>query len=448
MGALKPPSAGWLSGRMVVAFCALTLVFDGYDISVYGVTIPAMLGYAPWGLGAAELGVIGSVALVGMLLGALLCGVATDLLGRKLMLIVSTGWFSICMIFCAVAPTSEIFGLFRFLAGLGLGGVMPTAVALAVEFAPRHRRSLVNMILGIGTALGTLIAALLGIAVIEAFGFRPMYLFGAVALLVLPVFWFGLPESVEYLTSRGRIEEAGIVARRYRIEVRGIEVTSADVPPAGRGRVSLRVLRSRALLGALAVFGAAWFSVQLFIYGLNTWLPQLMRMAGYPLGSALSFFATMYVGAMIGGLGLAWCADRTSPRTMALLGFGAGGCALLILGAAPATPIVYLAVALAGVGSVGTAAMLNAFAAPWFPAAVRASALGIYMGVGRLGSILGPVTGGWIIASGLPVSATFYALMIPTALGIVAVLLSPRTRSYGETTDTASPATSGTPATP
>jgi AAHS family benzoate transporter-like MFS transporter len=427
---------------MVVAVCALTVVFDGYDISVFGTTIPALLAYKPWGLDAAELGVIGSVGLVGMLVGALLCGVATDVLGRKLMVVVSSGWFSICMIFCALAPTSGTFTLFRFLAGIGLGGVMPTVVALATEFAPRHRRSVVNMILAGATSVGTMIVALLGIVVIDNIGFRPMYLLGAVALVVVPLAWFGLPESVQYLTAKGRIEEAESVGRRY-----GIEVTPA-VAPAGRRRVSLRVLGSRAVLGALAAFGAACVFVQLFVYGLNTWLPQLMKMAGYPLGSALSLFAVMYLGAVIGGLGLALWADRTRPRTMALLGFGIGACALLILATAPPTPIMYVGVVLAGIGSIGTVAMLNAFVATWFPAALRASALGAYLGMGRLGSILGPLGGGWIIAAGLPVSTTFYALMIPTVLGIVAVLLSPRTPTYAGMTDTATSATPATPATP
>ena len=412
---------------MVVALCALVLAFDGYDISVFGTTIPALLHYAPWGLDAAELGVIGSVALVGMLIGALLCGVATDLLGRKLMLIFSLSWFSICMVLCGIASSSEMFTLFRFLAGIGLGGVMPTVVALATEFAPSHRRSVVNMFLGIGTAIGTMVVALLGIVVISSMGFRPMYIFGAVALLVVPIAWFGLPESVAYLVSKGRIEEAEIVARRY-----GIEVAPAAVAQSGRRGVSMRALRSRAFLGALAIFGAACFVVQLFIYGLNTWLPQLMRMAGYPLSSALSLFATMYAGAIVGGLILAWAADRTRPRTMVLVGFAVGAGALLILSASPPTPIVYLAVALAGVGSVGTVAMLNSFVATWFPGAVRASALGAYMGVGRLGSILGPLAGGWLIGAGLPVSTTYYALAIPTLLGIGVVLLTPRSRSYSE----------------
>jgi MFS transporter, AAHS family, benzoate transport protein len=112
MGALTPPSAGRLRGSMIAAFCALILVFDGYDVSVFATTIPALLQYEPWGLNAAELGFIASLALIGML-------------GLKLMLMASSGWFSVCMAVCAFAPTATVFGVFRFLAGLGLGASCP-----------------------------------------------------------------------------------------------------------------------------------------------------------------------------------------------------------------------------------------------------------------------------------------------------------------------------------
>ncbi|GAA2411323.1 aromatic acid/H+ symport family MFS transporter [Actinomadura vinacea] len=431
MAMVTPPPTGRLSGSMIAALCAAILVFDGYDVSVFATTIPALLDYRPWGLDAADLGAIASLALVGMLIGSLLCGFATDLLGRKLMLMASTGWFSACMVVCALAPTIEVFGLFRFLAGVGLGGVMPTAIALAVEFAPRERRNLVNAILTAGFLIGTLVAALLGIVVIEAFGFRPMYAIAALPLLVLPVAWFMLPESVEFLVSKRRLGEAQAVARKY-----GLDVPAADdervTAAHGAGRSSLRALAKPPLPAALVVFGIGGLVVQLFIYGLNTWLPQLMRMAGYPLGSALSFLATMCVGAILGGLVMSWFADRIRPKRVALAGFGIGVVALVILSAGPPTPVLYLGVALAGVGGSGTAAILNGYVATWFPAAVRASALGAYMTIGRLGGILAPLAGGWIVASGLPVAWTFYTLMVPTVLGVLVVLLMPDGAARGD----------------
>jgi MFS transporter, AAHS family, benzoate transport protein len=127
------------SGTLVATICACAVMFDGYDLSVFATTIPALLEYEPWGLDAAQVGVIASYALMGMLVGTLVCGIATDLLGRRRMLMASVTVFSLFMVGCALAPTPELFGLFRFLAGVGLGGLLPTGISLTVEFAPPHR---------------------------------------------------------------------------------------------------------------------------------------------------------------------------------------------------------------------------------------------------------------------------------------------------------------------
>ncbi|MFI1709063.1 MFS transporter [Streptomyces griseoruber] len=124
------------------AFCCLIIFFDGYDVSVFGATAPELLKYPQWDLDAAEVGGIASLGLIGLLLGALLCGFATDLLGRKRMVFFCTSWFSVFMLACAAAPTSELFGLFRFLGGVGLGGVIPVCIALAVGFMNNQQQIL------------------------------------------------------------------------------------------------------------------------------------------------------------------------------------------------------------------------------------------------------------------------------------------------------------------
>jgi AAHS family benzoate transporter-like MFS transporter len=412
------------SGILVAVICGCAVMFDGYDLSVFGTTIPALLAYEPWGLDAAEAGVIASYALMGMLVGTLVCGVATDLLGRRRMLLTSVTVFSVFMVGCALAPSAELFGLFRFLAGVGLGGLLPTAIALTVEFAPQHRRNLASALVSSSFSVGTIGAAVLGIWVLPAYGFRPMYLVGALPLLVLaPVAYRVLPESVSYLAGQGRIEEARRVAREYGLpEPSEPPAEDGGRPPA---RAALKVLLRRPLLGTAVVFAVASLIGQLFIYGLSTWLPQIMRSAGYPLGSALSFLATMSVGAIVGASALAWLADRVGPRRMALAGFVIGVLALVTLSLGPPTAVLYVAVFLAGVGANGTAVVLNGFIATWFPAGVRATALGSIMTVARLGGIFGPILGGLIAAAGVPVAWNFYAFLVPAAIGVLVVLLLP-----------------------
>ncbi|MCS7482509.1 MFS transporter [Umezawaea endophytica] len=426
-------SPGVLRGRrltyFVPAFCCLVIIFDGYDVSVYGTTIPVLLEYEPWGLDAAGAGLIASLALVGLLLGSLLCGFATDVLGRKRMLILCSSWFSVCMLVCAAAPTRELFALFRFLGGLGLGGVIPVCIALTVEFAPPGRRYLFTAIGNAGFAVGAVISALLGIVITPDLGFRPMYAMAGVLLLLMPVAMVLLPESVDFLVAKGRVDEARAVALRY-----GLPMPDVDSTPAP-GRSARRDLTRPPLLRHLALFGLAGFGVQVFIYGLNTWLPQIMRAAGYGLTSALAFLAALSAGAIVGSLVMSSFADRFGPRRVLLSGLGIGVVALAVLSSGPPTAVGYGAVVLAGVGGSGTAVILHVFAGTCFPPAVRASAVGTYLAISRVGSVVGPLALGWIVAVGLAVQWNFYALMVPTVLGVLAVLLLPRNAPSESTTD-------------
>ncbi|WP_405728839.1 MFS transporter [Streptomyces sp. NBC_00028] len=416
----------------------MIIFFDGYDVSVFGATIPELLKYRQWDLNAAEVGVIASLGLVGLLIGALLCGFATDLLGRKRMLILCTSWFSACMLVCAAAPTSELFGLFRLLGGIGLGGVIPVCIALAVEFAPPSRRYLFNAIGNAGFAMGTIASALLTIAITPDFGFRPMYAIAALPLVLVPVAAVVLPESVDFLVAQGRIHEAQEVARRCDLPVPSLE---AEPPSPGSSQTvgwkNLRALARRPLLVNLLLFGAVGIVGQVFVYGLNTWLPQIMVTAGYGVASSLGFLATMSVGAIIGSVAMSLLADRIGPRHVLVTGFGIGVIALAVLSVGPPTIAVYAAVALAGVGGSGTAAIVNAFVGTWFPPTVRASAVGTYFAVSRVGSVLGPLIVGGIIAAGLPVRWTFYSLMAPTVLGVLLVLVLPGKRADGGLLDSA-----------
>jgi AAHS family benzoate transporter-like MFS transporter len=125
----------------VVALCFLTIVFDGYDLIVYGSAVPSLLAEPGWNMGPAQVGAIGSYALAGMLIGALGAGAITDAIGRRRIMLIGISWFSVLMVACSLAPTPGLLGLLRFLAGLGLGGVIPSAIALTVEYAPRGRGS-------------------------------------------------------------------------------------------------------------------------------------------------------------------------------------------------------------------------------------------------------------------------------------------------------------------
>lgn len=403
---------------VVIVTCGLSYLFDGYDLIVYGVTVPSLTG--EWGISPAAAGVIGSYALIGMLMGAVLVGSITDLLGRRKVLIGAVAWFSLATAACALAQSPDTFGPLRFISGLGLGAVLPTLNALLIEYAPQRKRNTAYAAMAIGYPLGGILASALAIPLIPAFGWRVMYLIGAAPLLlILPLALRSLPESLEFLAARGRMSEARSLADRL-----GVALAENDGPdPATRRWGGVATLVSSRYLVQTLLFWAMSFCSLLTIYGMSTWLPQLMREAGYPLRSALSFLLVFNVGAIIGLLFGGRAADRFGSKPAVALGFLLAGAAIMLLSGVHSSVAVYVLVAVAGYGTIGTQTLLNAFVTSYYPGESRAAGIAWALGVGRLGGILGPVIGGVLLNSQAPLSTLFGFFAVVAVVGAVLVSL-------------------------
>lgn len=405
---------------MVLCLCFSVIVFDGYDLIVYGATLPALLQHEAWGLTPASAGAIGSYALVGMLAGALIAGAVTDLIGRSKVLLFGVTGFSLAMVGCALAPDATLFGVFRLLAGLGLGGVMPTAIALTAEYSAPHRRSLNNALMFSGYSVGGVLAAVLALSLMPTYGFRLMYWLGAVPLLLVPVLMRALPESLAFLVAKGRDAEAARTAERL-----GVALPEPG-DQQGPRRSGISTLMSKRYLVPALLFALTSFLGLLLVYGLNTWLPQIMKSAGYPLTSSLLFLVVLNVGAIVGTILVAPIGDRVGMRPVTLAAFLAAAVSIYLLSVPSSAPVMYALVAVAGFGTVGTQILVNAYVAMHFPAEVRATALGWTLGIGRVGAIIGPTFGGILMSSGANAAWNFYAFAIPAAVGALVVLLLPR----------------------
>jgi AAHS family benzoate transporter-like MFS transporter len=331
-----------------------------------------------------------------MFVGAVAAGALTDRFGRRRMFLVTLAWFSVMMLAVAAAPTPELLGLARFAAGLGFGGIAPIAIALVVEWAPPRRRSLLNAVMLCGFPIGGVIAALAGIALLEQAGYRTLFALGALPLVtLLPLAAALLPESPSFA-------------------------------PAARERGA----RNRALLtgragAALALFALANVAGFLLVYGLNTWLPQLMRQAGYALGSALAFLLVFNVGAVAGGLAGSALADRYGSRWVATGAFAVGVVSIGLLSQPLPPVLLYLLIGVAGAASVGTQIVVFGYVALHYDDGSRATALGVSTGIGRLGAVAGPLVGGYLIASGLGLGWNFAAFAAVALVGALAALAVP-----------------------
>ncbi|MBY8856896.1 aromatic acid/H+ symport family MFS transporter [Nocardia sp. CA2R105] len=424
------------SGLFVVALCFLTIVADGYDLIVYGATVPNLLDEPHWHMTAATAGSIGSWTLVGLMVGFLLAGPMTDRIGRRKVMMMGILWFSVGSAICALAQSPEFLGAARFATGIGLGGVVPSAVALTVEYAPRTRRQIYNGLTLTGYSLGGIIAALAALALLPDHSWRLLYAFAALYLLILPVMYFSLPESVNYLILRGRTDDARRVASRYSLDFdaasREHAVQPAKAVADGAGTRGYRLLLSRRYVGAAALFVITCFCSQLIVYGLNTWLPQLMRKAGYPLGSSLQFLLVLQLGAVVGTLGGSLLADRFGSKRVIVAAFLVGGVSLLALSRPLDVGFLMIAVAGAGLGTVGTSSLTYGYVATHFPASCRGSAVGAAMGLARAGAILGPLIGGWIAGSALGVEWNFYAFALPAFVAAAVASLISRSKPVSD----------------
>ncbi|HFF1653400.1 MFS transporter [Providencia vermicola] len=407
----------------VLLICWMSILFEGYDVGVMGAVLPTLAEYKQWSLSPLELGALSSYALIGMFFGAFIIGTLSELYGRRRMLLACVTLFSVTMLGAALAPTPWVFGIMRFIGGIGLGGVIPVAAALTIEYSPSEKRSFNYGIMYSGYSLGILSAALVAIWLLEQFGWRSVIAFGALPLLLIWPMARILPESLEYLTHKGLHSEAKALAKKLDINYQSTSEHVQDNPQSIKEIVS--VVFAWRYLRATACFWIALFCGMLLVYGLNTWLPSIMRKEGYNLGSSLTFLIVFSLASALGGLFLGKIADRYGVRNSVAFFFllGAIGVGSLIF--KQNIYMNYMLVAFAGVGSISAALILTGYIANYYPSNARASATGWALSFSRIGAMTGPMFGAYIASLGIATSWNFIAFAIVAIIAAIAVILLP-----------------------
>ncbi|RBY83851.1 MFS transporter [Geodermatophilus sp. TF02-6] len=426
--ALRRRSVTW-----IVSLATVGLVFDGYDLVVYGTVVPRFLR-DPGQIGEvtpAVAGALGSYALIGVLVGALLAGSVADVIGRRKVVLTAYAWFSVGMALTALATTTTAFGLLRFVTGIGVGALVATTGALVAEFAPAGRKNVANAITYSGVPLGSLLAALLAILLLDTIGWRGMFWIGALPLVtLLPLALLKMPESPTWLASRGRIEEARAVAARTGVPLAepGAEGPQAATP-ASEGRAGFAGLASRIYLLPTILLGLLSATGLLLVYALNTWLPELMGRAGFSTNGSLAFLLVLNGGAVLGALAASRFADRFGPKPVVAASFLLGAAAIALLTVSLPLGVLLAFVAVVGLGTSGTQILIYGFVATYYRTNVRSAGVAWCAGFGRLGGIGGPLIGGVLVASGIALNSIFYALTALAVCGALLALLVPTSGS-------------------
>lgn len=310
--------------------CLVVIIIDGYDIAVAGAALPSIM--KDMGVTASTAGFMASSALFGMMFGAIFLGVMSDKIGRRWTISVCVFLFSVFTALAGLMHDPISFSVVRFIAGLGIGGVMPNIVAQMTEYSPRRIRSFMTTVMFSGYAIGGILAALIGKQFIADFGWQIVFFAAGAPVLMIPFILKFMPESLSFLAAKGEQKTLAAIAAR---------IAPAETFSSGDSFSSPR--RQRAPSAGMAelfkngrglstvMFWIAFFTGLFMIYALSTWLTKLMAMSGYSLGSALSFVIALNVGAVIGSVGGGWLADRFHIKWVLVTMYAMGSVFLYLL---------------------------------------------------------------------------------------------------------------------
>jgi AAHS family 4-hydroxybenzoate transporter-like MFS transporter len=412
---------GSLQWRVLI-LCGLCLVFDGFDVQAIGYLAPAIA--EDWGTRPATLGVVFSAGLVGMVLGSFVLSSLADRLGRRPVLIFATLLAGLAMSATSLVNDVHQLLLMRLITGLGLGALMPNALALTSEYSPLRLRTTMVMVMACGFTLGAALGGWIIAAALPAWGWRGIFVFGGLAPLALGLLMAAmLPESLRLLVARG----AGIYRIRSLLKViypdyrddctyRVLLAEAAD--PSASPTQLFRATRAVPTL-ILWVMG---FMGLLDLYLLSNWLPTVIRAAQYPLKTAVLASSMLQVGGVFGTLIMATLARRHSLRSILIVSFLVAAGAILAIGLTVHTlTLLLIAVFFAGFCVIGGMPGLNALAADYYPTFIRSTGLGWMLAIGRLGSIIGPLVGGYILQTTPGATPLFIFAAVPALITTIAI---------------------------
>jgi MFS transporter, AAHS family, 4-hydroxybenzoate transporter len=389
----------------VFLLCALIVLLDGYDLQAMGLAVPALA--RAWQLAPRAFTLAQTASILGLGLGSAFIAPFGDRLGRRPLLLAGLAILLVTSLGATTAATPGQLALWRLSMGLGLGVGQSNASALTAEYAPLPRRATIMTLMGVCVALGGVVAGLTAPQVIAVAGWRGLFLLGAaLPLLALVATTAGLPES------------PAIVQRRTTAAAQTAGHPSAPVRGAGSLLALLQPPYRERTLRLWLVYGLS----AMLLYFLISWLPQFLVNAGWSPTQASHGMAALQFGGIAGSLVQAWLVDRRQVITALVGGYGMTLITALLFaipGTAPAWPVLLVFM---GSGVAGVFMSIIALGAIFYPPPIRVTGFGWAGAVTRVGAVLGPLAGGWILAAGLSSRVTLGLTSIPALLCIAGTL--------------------------
>jgi AAHS family 4-hydroxybenzoate transporter-like MFS transporter len=413
----------------LILSCAAAMFADGFDVQVMGYIAPALI--RAWHLNRAALGPALGAGLLGLMIGALVWSPVADRIGRKPVMLIGLARFGLMSLASAFAPDLHSLIVLRALTGLGLGGVMPNAVALTSEYAPRRYKTSFVILMWFGFTFGSGFGGGIAAALVHAWGWQAAFVFGGILpLMLVPLLAWTLPESVRILAARRPTSDGhrriGAVLRRLDPSV-ATDDRFVLVEGSVAGKTMFSGLAGLFEGGRAIITLLLWimfFANLLELYFLGNWMPTLMHDAGLSQETAILATSMIHFGAIFGTLVIGAASDRLNMFRVMTVSYVAAGIFTALIGhAGSSVPLgIFLGFG-AGFFITGGQVCANALAAQLYPTASRATGIGWALGVGRLGSVVGPVAGGMLLGAGWSIQTVFLAAGLPSLLAAASVLL-------------------------
>ena len=415
---------------LVASMCAMVVFIDGFDAQVMGFVAPALS--AQLHIARVALGSVISSGTLGMMIGALIFGPVADRYGRKPVLVACALTFGIGSLLTATATTVTQLTLFRVFTGFGMGGAMPNAIALTSEYMPKRTRNAAVMTMFAGFSFGSAFAGWVAAAVIRQFGWQAVFLVGGTIPIVVAILLIAfLPESIRFLVLKGghnkKVSEyLGRIVPGTTIPD---EIIVGEDEHSSSSKFSVRQLFAEGRAAVTLMLWTMFFMNLLNLWFLNNWLPTIMGDLGIQVETASLVTSLFQIGGLLGAVALAgMLGRRLSFGVLAVTYFAAAIFILLIGEAGASIPLLVMAVFASGVGVIGGQTVSNALAADFYPTAIRSTGIGWALGIGRIGSILGPILGGFLLSYGGSARRVFWFAAVPALIATAAATAVSLTR--------------------
>jgi len=406
---------------MGIFICFLMNMLDGMDVMVVSYTAPSIA--KEWAVSPGVLGVVLSAGLVGMSVGAMFLAPLGDLIGRRTMIMTSALIMGLTVWATIVAQSVEILVLFRFLSGLGIGCMLASTATLTAENAPARSKDFwVSFVLG-GYPIGAVLSGLATASIIPVYGWRMVFqMAGIVTLATLPILYFALAESLDFLL---KTRPANALARVNAILKRMNQPELAVLPVIPKEEVVRTSLNELFSGGRMMATIRLWISIFMAfatLYFLTLWIPKLASNAGLSLSLAIYSGTVFNLGAFVGIVSQGYLSSRFGLRRT-IFAFLIGTAILMVLfGLFKGSFLILILLGLIGFGVQGGFVGMYAIAAGLYPTAVRATGVGLTVSIGRVGGIIGPLIGGVLIGMGFSMTFSFIVFAVPLLVGAVTVL--------------------------